>query len=94
MDGWGSLTMLIKRQEASKNRKAALRYELQKKKENYFNNNTYELEFPKISNSEMKVLKQEIRKKYRNNKIKTIILNILILAFVLFLFYYIFNNKK
>lgn len=33
MDGWGSLTMLIKRQELTKARKSKLRYELQKRKE-------------------------------------------------------------
>ena len=33
MDGWGSLTMLIKRQEAAKNRKAKLKFDLQKRKE-------------------------------------------------------------
>jgi hypothetical protein len=35
MDGWGSLTMLIKRQEAAKNRKYSLKYELQKKKRKF-----------------------------------------------------------
>ena len=35
MDGWGALTMLIKRQNANKYKKAEFRYELQKKKEDF-----------------------------------------------------------
>jgi hypothetical protein len=95
MDGWGALTMLIKRQEAAKNRQAALKYELQKRREGFIkNNSSQKLEFPKISNADMKVLKTAIRKKYKADRIKTGILNIVLLAFVLFLVYYIFSQKN
>jgi hypothetical protein len=95
MDGWGSLTMLIKRQEAAKNRKSTLKYELQKRRESLFKDNVRQkLEFPEISNADMKILKEEIRKKHRTEKTKSIIINIIIFTFVLFLFYYIFSTKK
>ena len=94
MDGWGSLTMLIKRQEAAKNRKVVLKYELQKRKESYLKGQSnQELEFPKISDAEMKILKAAIRKKYRTKKIKNILLNIILLTSILCLFYYILNKK-
>lgn len=95
MEGWGSLTMLIKRQEAAKNRKTTLKFELQKRRESLFKDNVRQkLEFPEISNVDMKILKEEIRKKYRTEKTKNIIINIIIFTFVLFLFYYIFRTIK
>jgi hypothetical protein len=95
MDGWGSLTMLIKRQEAAKNRKASLKYELQKRRESYFKGNPEQaLEFPEISTAEMKVLKEKIRKKYKADKIKNVIINIIIFTFVAAVFYYIISNKE
>jgi uncharacterized protein (UPF0303 family) len=95
MEGWGSLTMLIKRQEAAKNRKTSLKFELQKRRESLFKDNVRQkLEFPEISNADMKILKEEIRKKYRTEKTKNIIINIIIFTFVLFLFYYIFRTIK
>jgi hypothetical protein len=75
MDGWGSLTMLIKRQNASKYRKAVLRHELQKKKESYLKDAydaNEELEFPELSTYEMNVLKREIRAKLKRERIKNI----------------------
>jgi hypothetical protein len=47
------------------------------------------LVFPEISNDEMKILKEKIRKKYRVQKKKNILINILILSFILLLFYYL-----
>jgi Ca2+-dependent lipid-binding protein len=95
MDGWGSLTMLIKRQEAAKNRNATLKYELQKRRESYFKGkNTQELEFPEISNADMKILKEKIRKKYKADKIKNVIINILLFVLVVAVFYYIFSIIK
>ncbi|MFK8060235.1 MAG: hypothetical protein AB8B78_09110 [Polaribacter sp.] len=92
---WGALTSLIKRQEAAKNRKAALKYELQKRRESFLSEKTDQnLEFPEISDTEMKVLKEKIRKKYRVQKIRNGIINLTILALVFFLFYYIFINVK
>lgn len=95
MDGWGSLTMLIKRQEAAKNRNAALKYELQKRRESYFKGkNIQELEFPEISNTEMKILKEKIRKKYKADKIKNVIKNILLFVLVVAVLYYMFSIIK
>ena len=95
MDGWGSLTMLIKRQEAAKNRKASLKYELQKRRESYFKGNPEQgLKFPEISTAEMNVLKKKIRKKYRADKIKNAIISIIIFTLVVAVFYYIISNKK
>ena len=75
MDGWGSLTILIKRQNAAKYRKAELRYELQKKRESYVKDaydSSEELEFPEISSHEMNVLKREIQEKLKRERRKNI----------------------
>lgn len=94
MDGWGALTMLIKKQEAAKNRKAVLKYELQKRREGLLKGSARkEMEFPEISNAEMAILKEEIRKKYKAERIKSIIINIILLIFVVFIFYFIIRNK-
>ena len=92
---WGALTTLRKKQEAAKNRKSTLKYELQKRKESLFKDNVrHKLEFPEISKTDMKILKEEIRKKYTTEKTKSIILNVLIFTLVMFLFYYIFTSIK
>lgn len=94
MDGWGSLTMLIKRQEAAKNRKAKLKFDLQKRKESYLKDNSgLELEFPNVTKDEMRIIKQDIRAKYKRKRIKNILLNIFLLIAVFFLFYYILSKK-
>ena len=94
MDGWGSLTMLIKRQEAAKNRKAKLKFDLQKRKESYLKDNSgLELEFPNVTKDEMRTIKQDIRAKYKRKRIKNILLNIFLLIAVFFLFYYILSKK-
>ncbi len=89
MDGWGSLTMLIKRQQAAKNRKSELRFQLQKRKESFLSSkNINEFEFPAISNSEMKTLKQQIRKDLKKERIKNLIINlILLLCSIAFIYY-------
>ena len=94
MDGWGSLAMLIKRQEAAKNRKAKLKYDLQKRKESFLNENPHqELAFPEISKEKLHALKQEIRKKHKKIRIKSILLNIsLLLAFICLVFYFIYKK--
>lgn len=95
MDGWGSLTMLIKRQEAAKNRKSDLKYELQKRRESLLKGKpAQELEFPEISTAEMKILKEKIRKKYKADKIKNAIISILLFTLVVAVFYYIISNKE
>lgn len=49
---WGALTTLIKKQNAAKNRKAALSYDHQRKKEKFLKDHSdgyiTELEFPKF----------------------------------------------
>ena len=53
---FGALTTLIKKQEAAKNRKASLKYELQKRRESLLHSKPeQELEFPEISKTEMKI---------------------------------------
>ncbi|WP_139059099.1 hypothetical protein [Polaribacter reichenbachii] len=86
--------MLIKKQEAAKNRKAALKYELQKRRESQLKKgNQTEIEFPEVSKEEMETLKDKIRKKYKAQRIKTVILDICLFIFVLLLFYFILRNK-
>lgn len=93
MDGWGSLTMLIKRQNASKYRKAKNRYEHQKKKEQFLNDYPSELtqlEFPEISPQRLEALKLQIRKRVkRNHTIKVIVYSIVIATCTLLYLYYL-----
>ncbi|MDN3620133.1 hypothetical protein QWY81_11770 [Polaribacter undariae] len=92
---FGALTTLIKKQEAAKNRKVSLKYELQNRKEGFFTNSSrHELKFPEISKTEMKILKEEIRKKYKAARIKNIAVNFLIIIFVLLIFYLIGSIRK
>lgn len=90
MDGWGSLTMLIKRQEAAKNRKSKLKYELQKRKESLISKNRYKLDFTHVSNSDLKKIKTQIRKKYRIENIKNIVINSILLLVSILIIYLIY----
>lgn len=92
---FGALTSLIKKQEAAKNRKTSLKYELQKRRESLLKNKpSQELEFPEITNTEMKDLKEKIRKKYKEDKIKNTIINSILFLFVVAVFYYMISNKE
>lgn len=92
---FGAATNLIKKQEAAKNRKASLKYELQKRRASFLKNKSnQELEFPEISKAEMKIIKEKIRQNYKVEKIKNTIINTLLLAFIVTIFYYIISNKK
>ncbi|AUC23263.1 hypothetical protein BTO15_14685 [Polaribacter sejongensis] len=92
---FGALTTLIKKQEAAKNRKASLKYELQKRRESLLHSKPeQELEFPEISKTEMKILKEEIRKKYKAARIKNIAVNFFLIIFVLLIFYLIGSIRK
>jgi uncharacterized membrane protein (DUF106 family) len=95
MDGWGSLTMLIKRQEADKFRKAGLRSKLKSLKEGYLNahESKEEFDFPEISSVEMKILKDQIRKDLRKERIKEIIYYGAILITIVIGFYYLFIKQ-
>ena len=96
MDGWGSLTMLIKRQNAAKNRKNELKYQLQKNKESYLKNKgKNDFDFPELSNSEMTILKQQIRKNLKKEKIKNMVINLtLVFASFLTLYFIIIHIKN
>ena len=92
---FGAITSLIKKQEAAKYRKATWKYELQKRRENLLKGKpTQKLEFLEISNTEMKILKEKIRKKYKADKIKNAIISILLFTLVAAVFYYIISNKE
>ena len=92
---FGVATNLIKKQDAAKNRKASLKYELQKRRARFLKNKSnQELEFPEISKAEMKIIKEKIRQNYKIEKIKNTIINILLLTFIVAIFYYIISNKK
>lgn len=93
MDGWGSLTMLIKRQEAAKFRKAALRSELKKRKLGFLHEPFTaedEFDFPEVSKYELDKIKADIRKKYRRERIVQICISILILVVLFYVLYLVF----
>ncbi|WP_026777729.1 hypothetical protein [Polaribacter sp. Hel_I_88] len=95
MDPWGSLTMLLKKQEVAKNRKAALKYELQKRREVLLKGGARkEMEFPEISKTDITILKEGIRRKHKADQTKNIIIYILFFILVLFLIYYVVVNTK
>ncbi len=97
MDGWGSLTMLIKRQEADKFRKAELRARLKSQKENYLHTREQkdEFDFPEISPQEMKILKEKIRKDLKKQRIKSFIISCLLLTIILtYILYLYFRIRK
>ena len=72
MDGYGALSMLIKRQNADKNRKTKFRYELQKKREELLTTEIIEdsFSFPQLSEFEIKIKKDQIRAQIRKDKIR------------------------
>ena len=86
MDGWGSLTMLIKRQNAEKYRKADLRYKLQKRKEEYvhdaYDKDGKALDFPEVSQAEMEKIKKEIRREMKAQKIRGFIPYVIAILFI------------
>mgnify|MGYP001950925005 CR=1 FL=1 len=95
MDGWGSLTMLLKRQNSDKYRKAQLRHELQKKKENFLSNqeSATEFDFPKVSDVEMERIKADIRADFRKQRIKNRIISVFILIAVIMFLAWFVNAK-
>jgi hypothetical protein len=92
---WGALSSLIKKQEAAKRRKASLKYDLQKRRDSFLKKKAIQkLEFPEISDSEMKTIKDEIRKKHKREWINNILVNLLLLICSFFLIYYVLINIK
>jgi hypothetical protein len=70
MDGWGALTMLMKRQNSDKHRKSKLRYDHQKRRENALSAYTDDsLIFPEVSKKEMEIIKKDIHKKLRKQRL-------------------------
>lgn len=92
---WGALSILIKKQEANKFRKAELRSKLKSQREGYSNahESKDEFDFPKISSVEMKRLKSQIRKDFRKEKIKDVIYYGAIVITIVIGFYYIFIKQ-
>jgi len=95
MDGWGALTMLIKRQQADKFRKAALRAKLKSQKESYIHSHESkdEFNFPELPRSEMEKLKSEIRRDFKKQRIKQNLYYTAILITILTFFYFFFIHK-
>jgi len=95
MDGWGSLTLFIKRQNAEKYRKAKSRYDLQKKKEGFLSNDgtQSEFDFPEISDFEMEKVKAEIRARMKKDRIKNRIISLFILMAVIAFIAWFINAK-
>ena len=92
-DPWGGLTVLIKKQQHNINRKAKIKYLLQKKKESYLKENSNnKLVFPEIPDFELEKIKTQIRKDLRKQRIKEIIFNIFLLISTILLFYLIISN--
>mmetsp|Transcript_15281 Transcript_15281/g.45632 ORF Transcript_15281/g.45632 Transcript_15281/m.45632 type:complete len:102 (+) Transcript_15281:319-624(+) len=92
MDGWGALTMLVKRQNAAKYRKAALRHELQKRKESFLKDvyDDEKLDFPEISSYEMNVLKREIRAKLKKQKRQNLLSYAMVIGLILLFFFLLY----
>ena len=61
MDGWGALTMLIKRQQADKRRKAEIRANYIKKKRSHIDDKIlgYEFDFPELTTIELEKVKNQ-----------------------------------
>lgn len=94
MDGWGSLTMLLKGQNAEKIRKTKLRNELQKRKESFFKGKNELLELPEITKKELKKIKLEIRQKLKKERIKSLYVSSIIFIFSFIIIYLLINNWK
>ncbi len=96
MEGWGSLTMLIKRQEADKFLKAQMRSKLKSQRELYLHTNEAEgeFDFPKISSIEMKRIKDQIRKDLRKEKIKNVLYYFVSFLIVFSVIVYIYLRKQ
>ncbi|PQJ78108.1 hypothetical protein BTO18_02375 [Polaribacter porphyrae] len=94
MDSWGALTMLIKRQEAAKNRKKKLKFDLDKRKKNLQSNSVNGLEFKKVSESELKEIKSQIKSKSKRDNIKNLTINLLIFLICSLVLYYLVTQIK
>ena len=92
---WGALTILIKKQNANKYRKARSRYDRQKKKEGFLTNDGTESEFdfPEVSELEMERIKAEIRADFREQRLKNRIVSFFIWVAVLAFLGWFINAK-
>ena len=95
MDGWGSLTMLIKRQQTDRWRKTELRAQLRKRKEGFLHEKKLrnDLDFPEISVLEMQKIKQQIRQDFKKERVQNTIFYIFVLLIcigsVLLIYFYV-----
>ena len=92
MDGWGALTMLIKRQNAAKYRKAELRHKLQKKKEGFvhdaYDKEGNEFAFPEFTETQMNSFKKEVRTEIRRERLKSIAVYFLVISLIIAFVYF------
>jgi sensor c-di-GMP phosphodiesterase-like protein len=91
---WSALTILIKKQNNVKYRKAKFRHDSQKRKEKFIKDHPYhlrtELEFPQVSASKLEAIKKEIRRKARRKSLIDLSINIIAsILMILFLLYLI-----
>lgn len=89
---WGALTILTRKQNNAKYRKAELRHELQKKKEQFLKDHPTdlktELEFPEVSKQQLELIKKEIRRKAKREFYLNIAAYIITFAALVSLFLY------
>lgn len=84
--GYGHLTVLIKKQLSENYRKAAARFDLQKKKENYLKKNSgrkSDLEFPEVTIEKLNEIKLEIRRKAHKADLLDLFINLAAITAVL-----------
>jgi len=99
MDSWGSLTMLIKKQQADKRRKAEIRALFIKRKKLYIHTNSTknEFDFPELTPRNLEKIKTEIRLKLKRRRMVDLIISVLFFIIILaglVYFYYIFDNGR
>ncbi len=83
---WGSYKVLINRQTFAKQRKAEMRDELRKRKEKLIKSKKKgKLMETKVSKSELKSIKDQIRLKYRRQRMLEFILGFLVILIILWL---------
>jgi hypothetical protein len=95
MDGMGALTILKKRQQAYKRRKAENRALYNKKKKSYIQSKTSndEFNFPELTAVELKNIKKQIRKRIIKVRVTNFVLSSLLFFTILSGILYLFIKK-
>lgn len=93
---YGALTVLVKRQQSEKFRKAQMRAKLKSRKESYLDayDSKDEFDFPEISTIEMRKLKDQIRKDFRREKIKNVFYFLVSILLVSSLVIYVYLKTR